>query len=215
MDKLVDLVENERDKIRNHPKPRFMEYLNLIKSAVQPKGTFPNNEEMEAIFGKDIAMTLHHLNSLDVYIDITELFRREIVTDRDLETFRNDVAKFLKNEKKSAKITDVMIMIVKKWIKENTKTFTQEQLKPILEKVQAAHDEKWIQQTHVTELWSDGEIISTKGGYLYGHRSNFSFAPPLTHKFDWVFPMKQGELSYAIVESEQVARELRNMMLAL
>lgn len=210
-----DLVENELNKIRTHPKPRIMTYLNLIKSAVQPKGMFPNDEEMEATFGKDVTTLLHQLHNVDIYISCSDIFDRKITNDEELEDLRKDVAKFLKNEKKTSKIIDVQIMIVKKWIKEHTKTFTQEQLAPILEKVRSAHDEKWIQQEHVTELWSNGEIISTKGGELYGYRSNFSRSPSLSNKFNWEFPMKSGNLSYAIVESEEVANELRNMMLSL
>ena len=61
-----------------------------------------------------------------------------------------------------------------------------------------------------TLIFNDGEIISTKGGWAFLQRSFFQIRGGLS--IDIPMPCKYGNFSYAIVETEYVALEIRKKM---
>ena len=65
------------------------------------------------------------------------------------------------------------------------------------------------------ELWSDGEIRSTKGGRLYGRRTFFTYETALVLPSGFEFPIKaqNSNLTYAILKEHDCTR-IRSFMKA-
>jgi hypothetical protein len=64
-----------------------------------------------------------------------------------------------------------------------------------------------------TLFWPDGEITSTKGGWAFMERSQFSVIRALS--IDNVFEMEDQDgktIKYAIVKNLEVAREMRELL---
>ena len=64
-----------------------------------------------------------------------------------------------------------------------------------------------------TLFWNDGEITTTKGGWAFMQRSQFTAKSPLSD--DPVFEMKDSTdniIKYAIVKNITVAKEIRELM---
>jgi hypothetical protein len=80
------------------------------------------------------------------------------------------------------------------------------------------HNEVYKQDPDVWMIWGNGSVTLTKGGELFGQRSLHQIAReiPGTECFYWLskFPIKSGEKdSYAIVESEDKAFEIRGLII--
>lgn len=208
-------IEKHRDRIRSGPRSRDMRYLNLIKKAVPPKhrALFASEEQIKLTLGVELDTTLTYLSRFQRKScsrhDISHLMNGIF---EDVAAFGKMVDEYLEDEKKHAEITEVMIALLKDWIEKNQKHVPHELLVDLERDMWAANNNKWIQQQHVWEIWSDGEIITTKGGDLYGARSEFSFHPPLLHKFNMKLPRVRNELSYCTVETEEIAIGFRNRM---
>lgn len=61
-----------------------------------------------------------------------------------------------------------------------------------------------------TLIFNDGEIVSTKGGWAFLQRSFFQIRGSLNVNVQ--MPCKYGDFSYAIVENEDDALEIRSYM---
>jgi hypothetical protein len=211
-------IEKHRDRIRCSPHPRTMKYLNLIKKAVPPPENrqFPSEEQTRATLGVELDTTLNYLTKFErkkySRQNMLDLMRNDF---DDVDAFSKMVDEYIEDEKKCCEITEISISLLKDWIKKNQKHVPHELLVDLEKDMCAANDNKWIEQDHVWEIWSDGEIVTTKGRYLYGARSMFSFHPSLLHKFDMKLPRSQNGLTYCIVESEAVAIEFRNRMISI
>jgi len=206
----MDPPEELRNKIRSAPRSNALYYLDLLKKCCNGHcdGRFgPSEKQTLGIFGINIFTTI---NLLD---DLAGEYRRHNITDlMNNEITEQKVDEYLEDNLNECKIYDTLIMIIESWIKKNKKEFTD----PILEAdICYADDNKWIQQDHVTELYDDGTITSQKGRDLYGCRSVFTRAPALLHDFKMKFPRKNGDSTYAIVESEAIAIALRERMITL
>lgn len=80
------------------------------------------------------------------------------------------------------------------------------------------HNDQFKQQPSVIMAWSNGEITITKGGELFGQRSLHQICGeiPGTERFGWFknFPIKNNDISsYAIVETEEQAYEIRGLII--
>ncbi len=210
------LAEIQRDRIREEPKPRTMYYLNLLTSIVQPVDYLPSDEEERKVLGDELATTLQfllaHCALLIQKYDITDIMGREIKTDQDFQKLSDDIDGYIENNKIGIQFKEVMINLLKTWVEEHKKAVPFDKLKELHQEIMAAHDEKWIDQSNVTELWSNGEITSQKGGQLYGYRSVFSIAAPFRDNFDWTFAKTRCNESFVILESSAVAKQFRLKM---
>jgi hypothetical protein len=86
------------------------------------------------------------------------------------------------------------------------------------ELVEKYHDEKLKQNGHVYLLFNDGELISTKGGELFGQRNFHQFQHPILSKeeaFRFEMPNKCGDMSYCCVPSTKAANSIRLAMLSV
>jgi hypothetical protein len=128
-------------------------------------------------------------------------------------THELDIDGFLKNNEMTVQIFEVAIFLLESFAKPHRKIIPFEKLAELHKDIMLAHDEKWIQQAYVTELWSDGEITSQKGCDLYQYRSVFTREPPFNHSFEWTLARKHSNgQSYVILESEEVASAFRARM---
>lgn len=80
------------------------------------------------------------------------------------------------------------------------------------------HNESLKKDASVWMIWSDGRVTLTKGGDLFGQRSLHEMAGdiPGTKHFGWSseFPVKvEDNLSYAIVQNEEQAHEIREAII--
>ena len=64
----------------------------------------------------------------------------------------------------------------------------------------------------ITLLWNDGEITTTKGGWAFLKRSQFSVIGSITSGKHVEMPRSYGDFTYAIVENEAKAFEIRKLM---
>ncbi len=85
-------------------------------------------------------------------------------------------------------------------------------IQAINDQVLKLHDIKYTKEYHVYELYSDGEILTTKGGELYGDRTFFSDMPAMILP-EFTFPIKNKNLSYAVMTCKD-ARMMRKKMTA-
>lgn len=87
------------------------------------------------------------------------------------------------------------------------------------EKIASTYHNEQLKTTgdHVLMAWGDGRVTSTKGGDLFGQRSLHELCGniPGSEHFGWSkdFPVKSGDTSYAIVENEDQAHEIRGAII--
>ena len=84
--------------------------------------------------------------------------------------------------------------------------------------VERLHSENFIDLTsgdHVTMVWADGEITSTKGGELFGHRTMHRVEKPIIPegRGPCFFPVERGENAYAIVAGPYEASRIRRALM--
>jgi len=209
----MDATEALRDRIRKAPRDNGPYFWTLMTKACngQCSSKFgPSEEEIKTVFGQEIASAIelfHRLLKQYRKHDIRELMEGEITEEK--------VKAYLDDNLNSCHIYNTLCLLIENWIEKNKKEIVDENLE---KEICAAHDEKWIDQDHVTELYDDGHITSQKGGELYGWRSVFTFHPALLHNFKMKLPRKEGGengRTYAILESQEVAVAFRDRMIAL
>jgi hypothetical protein len=64
----------------------------------------------------------------------------------------------------------------------------------------------------ITMIWNDGEITTTKGGWAFLQRSQFSQIGPISKRVSVDMPSVSGKFTYAIVEDTTKAKEIRKLM---
>ena len=79
------------------------------------------------------------------------------------------------------------------------------------------HDEAYIHQNgtaHVVMVYSDGEIVFTKGGELFGQRGMHCIRPSFipVEQDPGFFPMPSGKTSHAIVKNSEEGDLLREAL---
>ena len=209
----MDASEALRDRIRKAPRDNGLYFWTLMTKACNGKcdGRFgPSDPQIKEVFGQEIASAIELFHTLLKQYrkhDIRELMEGEITEEK--------VKAYLEDNLNICHIYNALCLLIENWIEKNKKEIDDEQL---VKEICAAHDEKWINQDHVTELYDDGHITSQKGGELYGWRSVFTFHPALLHNFKMKLPRKEGGengRTYAILESQEVAVAFRNRMVAL
>lgn len=197
-----------RDQIRC-VKPKTWDFLSLLEQSTQHKSS---DNGMLNTFGPELCKQINDLQGqvsvLYGKYDIQHLF-----TDVPSAELNAQLRSYIVDNQVMCQITDQMIDLVKRWIETHTVVVPSVVSDELLKEVQQAHSREWIKQAHVYELYNDGEILTTKGDYLYGQRSFFTVAPPLNTKFEWEFPIKKdSKFSYAIVQTQEKAEELRAKM---
>lgn len=85
-----------------------------------------------------------------------------------------------------------------------------------LEKINALvaqhHDETLLKENMVVMIWGDGEITTQKGGDLLWQRQLICLRPPLGEKLNIKMPVRFKHSSFAVVPSEAIAAEIRELM---
>jgi hypothetical protein len=199
------------DRIRSAKQARFGYFSKIASIACHSKFRMgPSDDEMLLTFGADLTTTIKvlmdHAESYHNHDIAMALDKQQLpVTDQTVDDYLKNVA----NERH---IYETLITLVESWIKKNRKDFHDPQLEA---EICAADNDEWINQDDVTEFYNDGQITSQKGGELYGHRSVFTMAPALLHNFNLTLPRKNGERTFAIVKSTEVAGSFRDRMIAL
>ena len=61
-------------------------------------------------------------------------------------------------------------------------------------------------------IFNDGEIIDTKGGWAFLHRSFFPLSPKLDN-VNFKMPLVLDDNTYAIVETLEIAKKIRDSMI--
>jgi hypothetical protein len=212
MDPLEEAKKEElRNKIRTAPRDNGLYFLGLLKKCCNGScdGVYgPSDELMIKIFGSETAMIINRLQKL------ASENRRHGINDVMENTTEEKVKEYLEDNLNDCAIYNTLSLLIETWIRNNKKEFSDPQLES---EICAVDNDKWIEQWHVTELYSDGTITSQKGRDLYGWRSVFTIEPPLLHNFKMTFPRKSGneDKSFVVVESEAVAKAFRNRMIAL
>ena len=207
----MDPTEELREKVRRAPRNNALYFIGLLKKCCNGKcdGTYgPSDKQTLEIFGLETFTTIKQIDGL------ANEYRRHDIRDVMENTTEQKVKEYLEDNLDECKIYDVLVLLIETWIKKNKKEFIDTELE---KEICAADDDKWIQQDHVIELYSDGRITSQKGRDLYGWRSVFSVAAPLLHDFKMKLPRKTGgdDRTYAILESEELALAFRDRMITL
>lgn len=79
--------------------------------------------------------------------------------------------------------------------------------------IASRHKPECRERSMVWQVWEDGEVTLTKGGELWGLRSLHMMQGGHVSPFPLeVMPVQETRHSYAIVESEEVANEIRTAM---
>jgi len=63
-------------------------------------------------------------------------------------------------------------------------------------------------ETHVTEVWEDGELTTTKSGDLYRRRNLHRLSPPIVENAELLFEVQEGEHRRMIVTDREGLRSL-------
>ena len=93
-----------------------------------------------------------------------------------------------------------------------------EKKKTLLSLIEKYHDPTLVKPKKspngniITMIWNDGEITTTKGGWAFLQRSQFSEIGPISNGVSVDMPLVSGKFSYAIVENSTKAREIRKLM---
>jgi hypothetical protein len=198
---------------------RFMYSLTLQKQlcATTMKSLYsigPSDEELELALGPEHTKFIITLSKL-----ISKLFPEM--------TFMTELQKVIENnespapglaDKLRAHIADMqkmvdavntqinyleMIIAQRKEQAQKKVEANQDEVDAINDLVAKLHSEDNATQANdAYELYSDGEIMSTKGGELYGLRSKFQRVCPMILAPVFKFPLKKGNFTYAILKRE-------------
>ena len=97
-----------------------------------------------------------------------------------------------------------------------TKNADHRKIESINQMVTDLHNMDNTEDTTVYQLWSDGEVLFTKGNGLYGHRSFFQHESPMTLPKGLKFPLsKTGQKeTYALLKGGECDK-IRQMMRSL
>lgn len=87
-------------------------------------------------------------------------------------------------------------------------------LKSIQDEVYSAHNTALINNDHVCQFWSNGEVTSTSGGCFFGERRVVVYGIAITEKSLLCLPCEYEDLSYALVTHDQ-GKEFRSKLKAL
>lgn len=208
-------METLRQRLHSTPLPDSVKTLALLSTICNHK--YPSYEDILKCCGQQTynaiialeelisdatshnAMTLSQiLNFIDHSTDITEC--------------TSMVDTFITNNNFVCQLTNTQNAILQQWIDNNKTTIDGDLLLVVQKEIIDAHDKKWTEKRNVVHLYSDGEITCQKGGELYGHRTMFTITPRLVAKFKMDLPMVSGDVSFAIVESLDVANQLRQKL---
>ena len=209
------IVIGLRDLAYHERTPDGMRYLALISKATQRK--LASDEEMDATFGPEMVHAIHKLTEAafkhsDIALVAYKVIDKDVKTASDMKLLMESALKYKETMRIACSYMDKAINEVQIWIDNHRKTIPRHLLQDLLRDINAAHNNKWTQLDNVCELRQNGEIMTTKGGTLYGARSYFSRAPPLLSLFDWTLPITTSSTSFAILESEECAKEFRARM---
>lgn len=198
-------------EIRTAPRSSGLYFLDLLKKCCNGEcdpTDGPSDDQMLEIFGIEISITIKQLINL-----ISVRRRHDISTITNNNITGEKVKEYLEDNINECKICDTLIMLIETWIKKHKKEFEDSVLE---QEICAADSDKWIKHQYVIELYDDGTILSQIESDLC-EQSIFIFASPLLHDFKMELPRKdlRNGRTYAILESESVAKEFRDRMMAL
>jgi hypothetical protein len=94
MNNLNELVEMQRERLRNVRQSRTFRYLDLLISLIQPSSRFPTEEDLKRGFGDKLAATLDTLcnsaSTLSAEYDVADILQRNINSDEELQKLKLD-----------------------------------------------------------------------------------------------------------------------------
>lgn len=211
-----------KNEIENSPGIRSMDYLNLLRQITNNDSFLPSMDDVGVIVGPDLIMTLKVLHDNCKWPDnnIHAKIRSDINKIDNFDLLNQEMTKWLKVNLQAHYSFEVRITLLENWI--NSKkiiiNISDEIISDFEQRVASAHDWSLTKKDggeHVTKLFNDGEINSTKSGHCYGERSIFISHHPLINYPKVKFPISIGNFSYVVLPEElalQFRTEMANMM---
>lgn len=200
---------------------KFMTYLHLLNQVCgHLTGKYqlcPTDEQIEKCMSKTQCNSLNILNELydktsfQLNNDVYEVLYSG--NKEKIKAIECHVKTYITSQRKANNVVKTMITLVEDIINSKKKVGNKEQILTINSKVTKLHNMSHVEDRHVYELWSDGEIRSTKGNGLYGQRSFFTTKKSMVLPEGFVFPVSYtDDLSYAIMSLDE-CDEIRSEML--
>jgi len=181
----------------------------------------PTEQQMQAALGEESANFICKLLDLINHTYPKMTFSEELATamlhGEVADGLADRVKEYNAQLQKVVTITNTEIIYLEQLIDER-KALVQlkadensEEVRAINGLVAELHDLANADADHAYELFSDGEIQTTKGGELYGERSYFQCEKPMLLAPVFEFPLKRGKYTYAILKHEDCCA-IRNRM---
>ena len=199
------------EQIENSPTIRGQYYLELVQIVTNSSSIFnPTMLKLESVIGSELFDKLGQLETEWPNSQIHQKIYENNVTINEMETWitQHEIAR---------KSYEERILLLEQWINQqevNTSKPSPEIILAFEKKILDNH--QWslttIDGTHAIRLYNDGEINTTKAGHCYGWRSVFKIRPALINYPVLTFPVQSGKFSYVVLQTEQLALQLREEM---
>lgn len=213
-DKFTELCE-KIEKTKTYDKT--IDYLNLVQKVC---GAL--NVPKEKFVGNDISVTLSVLCKVArerhpgdvIFNKCRKVHQSKLKITSDLLV---EMEQWCINYKEYCGIQNTKVEIMKYVIEQKKELIIRkqkdykEEIEAINDEVAKLHDIKNTEDVRVYKLYSDGEIMTTKGGVLYGLRSLFTHQPSACIPI-FSFPKQVNDVTCAILKKED-AENIREKML--